>query len=266
MYNLGLGRDSRTVHPELETELGFRGSEGVRTLPPSISFIPSFFFLMFIFIYLFIWLHRVLVVAHRIFHLQHEGPLAVTCQLSLVACGNLVSWPGIKPGPLTLWLQGLSLWEPQGNLFFLASFWVATAYFSSPSGAHSQHPWSEHGPPPIWSPCTASSLPIRPPLWCVSHASFSFLWVLKVSISPPPRHCAWGPPTLFHACCVYVVPVRTLCCGLLRAHGFSRCHPAILSHSGSETPCLGSLVLSQAKDTSPPPFYKTYKAQQVQGI
>ena len=90
MYNLSLGRDSRAIHPELVTELGFRGSKGVRTLPLYPSFLLSFF-LMFIFIYLFIWLRRVLVVAYGIFHLQHEGPLAVTCPLSVVACGNLVS-------------------------------------------------------------------------------------------------------------------------------------------------------------------------------
>ena len=224
---------------------------------------------MFIFIYLFIWLRRVLVVAHGIFHLQHEGPLAVTCPLSVVPRGNLVSWPGIKPRPPTLGLQSLSLWAPREISSFLLLFeWPQ--HTSRPHLGHTHSILDLSVVPLLSDPCTAASLPIRPPLWCVSHASFSFLWILKVSVSPPPRHWLWGPPTVLRVCYVYVVPVRTPSAAASSGHSASPavapCHPAIPSHCGSATPCLGSFALLQAKDISSPPFYKTYKAQQIQWI
>ena len=57
-------------------------------------------------IYIYIWLCQVLVVTHGMWHM---GSLVVSFKLS---CGmwDLVSWPGIKPGPLALEAQSLSHW------------------------------------------------------------------------------------------------------------------------------------------------------------
>ena len=79
---------------------------------------PSFYFLFF----LFTWLHEVLVAACRILVMscgsclaahglsgrgaqapKHTGSVVMACRLSCsVACGVLVSWPGIEPKPSAL--------------------------------------------------------------------------------------------------------------------------------------------------------------------
>ena len=55
-----------------------------------------------LFVCLFVWLHRVLVVACRIF----------SCGMWTLSCGmwDLVPWPGIKPGPPALGAWSLSHW------------------------------------------------------------------------------------------------------------------------------------------------------------
>ena len=59
------------------------------------------------------WLHWFVVVAFRIFFFLFvalEIFSAITCELSVVARGILVLWPGIKPGPLAVGAQGLCHW------------------------------------------------------------------------------------------------------------------------------------------------------------
>ena len=66
----------------------------------SLPIFASFFFfkraiVFFLFQYLFIWLHKVFVLAHRIF----------SCSMR-----DLVSWPGMEPRPPALGVWSLSHW------------------------------------------------------------------------------------------------------------------------------------------------------------
>ena len=70
-----------------------------------ISFKNLFIYINF---YLFIWLFQVLIVACRIF----------SCPIRTLSFGlwNLVSWPGIEPGPPTLGAWSLSHWTTGNSL------------------------------------------------------------------------------------------------------------------------------------------------------
>ena len=63
---------------------------------------------IYIYFYLFIWLFRVLIVACRIF----------SCLIWTLRFGlwNLVSWPGIEPGPPALGARSLSHWTTRNSL------------------------------------------------------------------------------------------------------------------------------------------------------
>lgn len=148
---------------------------------------------------------------------------------------------------------------------------MGSAYLYSSLGARSKHPWSGRGPPHIWSPCTASSFPYRQPLWYVSCASFSFLWILKkVYSSSPLDTVLWDPTMSFHVCVTCMHYVWEL--GVLQSPPgpqiFLLCHPASLSLCPTMVlwQQVSAHLLSLKQKTHSPPFYKTYKSEQVQGI
>ena len=203
MYNLGLGRDSRTVHPELETELGFRGSEGVRTLPPSISFIPSFFFFN-VYFYLFVYLAA-------------QGLSCGTQNLSFAAWGTFsCDMPALTCG----------MWESS----FLTRDQTRTPYIviagSKPLGTSGKSLLScfllsGHGLLllPIWGTFTASVvwawspsylIPMHcvlpsnqaTPLMCFTCIVFIFMSLKSVYFSSPQTLCLRSPHVVSCVLCV----------------------------------------------------------------
>ena len=147
---------------------------------------------------------------------------------------------------------------------------MGSAYLYSSFGARSKHPWPGRGPPHIWSPCTASSFPYRQPLWCVSCASFSFLWILKnVYSSSPLDTVLWDPPMSFHVCvmCMHYVweltvlqsppgPQIFLLCTLPPCHfvppwfydGKSRLTCSLSSKKHTPLPCIKLISQNKSKE------------------
>lgn len=100
-------------------------------------------------------------------------------------------------------------------------------------------------------------LPIQAtPLICFMCIVFIFMNLEKSLFLLPARHCALRSYHVVPCVCyMYALRVRTRCAAeSSRATDFpamSPCLPVTLSHHGSMTASLGSLALSQAKNTQP---------------
>ena len=87
----------------------------------------------------------------------------------------------------------------------------------------------------------------------------SFLWILKVSVSPPPRHCALRSSHAVPCVLCICVPVRTLRCSLLQGLVFSSCSTLALPFCPTVVlqPHVWALLRSFKQKSYPlPPFRK----------